>query len=162
MPHPSKGKVAHRGKRISRTEFARLWLDPKVTVAGIAAQLEISKSAVLCRAAARKLPKRMEAGVIIRPRKITDPEFPAMYQARVRTCDLCALYDVSHPMLNRTAKRLGIPKRNLKNGGGSITLEEYRAMKLREAMAATARDERSRWGLAGMIDGTATSGRWAA
>lgn len=81
-----------------------------------------------------------------------------MYLARVRTSDLCALYDVAHTTPKRTAKRLGLPRRDLKNGSSSITLEEYRAAKVRDAMAASARQERAEWSLAGMVDSAATSG----
>lgn len=162
MPHPTKGRKAPRGKVISGAEFARLWLDRTVTVKQIGDLLGISSEAVCSRANTRGLPGRTDAGIIIRKKKINDEEFAALYQARVRTADLCAKYGVTHPRIGRTADRLKIPRRNLYDGNGSITLAEYEAMKLRAAMAATAKVERGHWKNAEMVDGSARTGRWAA
>lgn len=162
MAHPSKGQKAKRGKKMAPAEFARLWLDSAIRVCEIAKLLGISSEAVCSRARTRNLPNRTEAGIVIRPRKIDAAVFAELYQAMVGTKDLCAFFKVSHPMIGRTADRLKIPRRALRKGAASISIEEYRANKLRTAMATTAEIERGHWKNAEMVDGQARVGRWAA
>lgn len=143
----SKGKTARRGRKISEARFRALWLDPMVRSEDIAALLDITPSAVRFRAKARGLGRKP----LLRDKRITDPEFPALYLGGVSGRDLCALYGCTHPRLHRTADRLGLPRRNLR-GRKELTLAQYREVALQARMKAAARAEQAALARADMVD----------
>lgn len=150
--------VANRGKMVSNAEFKRLWLDRSNTVAEIGSMLGISGSAVTCRAIIRGLGPR-DCGPL--PSISDDVQFRAMWIARVAMCEIARELGVHVNTVRNHAIRLGLKRRS---GGRStaISMAQFRHQQAVARLAETAQAERAQWALAEMIDGRASSGRWAA
>lgn len=140
-----------RGKTVSEAEFRRLWLDRSLTIKSIAIDLDITAQAVRFRAKSRGLdPRRGYPREMVQA--IRDPEFARMWNAGVRTCDLVALYQVSHMTVPKTARRLGLPPRGKSFAHRGITLDEYRQSQIAARMSVVAANERSAFRVANMVD----------
>lgn len=132
--------TAHRGKTVSRAEFARLWNDHSLTCSEIGSRLGISAQAVRFRALARNLPERprypRERFHLVRPEQ--EAEFASMWTAGVGVYDMADHFGTKHQRIGRTAVRLGLPKRDLTRWN-KITIEQWR--ELARHMAEVAAEE---------------------
>lgn len=139
MAGPSrKGVPRGRGKVMSEAAFARLWADDTVTINEIAARLGVCRQAVSIRAAVRGLPPRK--GRYKRPRvEDQHPDIAPMWRANVGLRDMAAHFGCSHTAIIKAADRLGLPKRS-GTRWDMISVEDYLALRLRIAMAASARE----------------------
>jgi hypothetical protein len=153
MANVLKGKKAPRGKQITAAQFKQLWMNPDLRAKDIAVELGISTSAVISRARTRGLPDRKQLGIVFRDRKIDDPEFADMYLSGVSLKDLYELYDCAHSVIARTAAKMMLPKQQ-RQSRSKISLDDYRALKLRSRMAAQAKIEAGHWRNAEMVDGS--------
>lgn len=133
---------AHRGKTMSRAEFARLWNDHSITVAEIGARLGISSQAVRFRALARDLPDRprypRERFHVVQPEQ--EAEFRSMWTAGVGVYDMAEHFRTNTQRIGRTAQRLGLPKRNLTRWN-KITIDEWRELDARQRLVEVAAAE---------------------
>jgi hypothetical protein len=162
-----KGIPRTRGALMSEAAFARLWSDPAVHVADIARTLGITRQAVAIRARVRGLPPRKGARKAVRDR-VEDrcPDFAALWTAGVGLVAMMEHLGCCHTAILKAAARLGLPKRRLTRWN-ALTMADYRATLLRDAMAASARETRAAMKLAEMVDGRDNgarnrSARWAA
>jgi hypothetical protein len=149
-----KGMPRGRGKLMAEATFASLWNDPAVHVTEIAERLGISRQAVAIRARVRGLPKR--AGWKSSHKRVEDdaPGLAEMWLANVGVTAMAAHFGCSHTGIMAAAERLGLPKRKLSRWD-AITVDDFRAAQLREAMARSAREEQAALRLAEMVDGIA-------
>lgn len=133
---------AHRGKTISRAEFAQLWNDHSVTVAKIGAHLGISPQAVCFRALARHLPDRprypRQRFHLVQPEQ--EAEFRSMWTPGVGVYDMASHFETNTRRIGRTAQRLGLPKRNLTRWN-KITIDEWCEIEARQRLAEVAAEE---------------------
>jgi len=138
---------AKRGKVMSRAEFARLWADKRLTVAQIGAAIGVSGAAVSGRAVTRGLPGRQMGPL---PAIRDDVKFREMWAAQVSIADMALFFGVNPKSIRNHVTRLGLPRRGAR--GTPITLDDYRAIKLRERMAEAARIEHAALINAEMVD----------
>jgi len=138
---------AKRGKAMSQAEFARLWADKRLTVAQIGAAIGVSGAAVSGRAVTRGLPGRQMGPL---PAIRDDVKFREMWAAQVSIADMALFFGVNPKSIRNHVTRLGLPRRGAR--GTPITLDDYRAIKLRERMAEAARIERGALINAEMVD----------
>jgi hypothetical protein len=137
--------TAHRGRRVSRAEFARMWMDQTITAAQIAETLDISVQAVRQRAITRGLPPRKGGGGC--RRKIDPLMCRLMWSANVGLADMAAFFDV-HPIgLARRARIWGFPPRDC-NRWNATPIAAF-------LMARSAAETRGAMKMAEMVDGTA-------
>lgn len=134
--------TAHRGKKVSGAEFARLWNDHGMTLAEIGARLEISEQAVRSRAATRGLPARprypRERFHLIGPGQVAD--FASMWRSCVGRLEMAKHFGTNEQRIGTTAARLGLPKRELTRWN-KITIEQWRERELARKMAEAAAEE---------------------
>lgn len=151
---------ARRGKRISEAEFRRLWEDRTLTVEQIGKMLDITESAVTCRAKARGLAprgnskkhkqsfqgKRLEA-------------LRVLYIAGVRRQDIADAFGVHEQTVGKAVARLGLTPRGKASSHQSITLDEWKQLAMRDALARSARIEQDAIILSEMADYLPGGGR---
>lgn len=138
-----KGQKPHRGKTVTVAEFRRMWHDPELTVDDIARALNVCRRSVWQRARHRGMPDRT---TIIKPgpKPTLDAAAEAMWRACVRGEDIAALYGVNVSTIHMHVHRKGIERsRQVDRWHPAITLSDYRAAQLREAMAASAKAEQA-------------------
>ncbi len=140
--------------QISQGHFKRLWLNPELTTRAIAAQLGVSKQAVLSRAKYYDLPRRIHIAKRIEGGEL----FAEMWAAGVPMYGINAHFKRGKNWADRCAKRAGLPSRG-KGWTGKISVEDFMADRLRKRMEASARADRAQWRNAEMVDGK--SGNWA-
>ena len=150
----------HRGKQVTTAEFRRMWYDQSMTVADIARALDICTRSVWQRARHRGLPPRttfIKPG----PAATLDADAEAMWQACVCADDVAAAYGITasavHMHMHRRRIRRGRP---VNRWHKAITIAEYRALQLRLALAASARETAAAMRDAEMIDNFQVA-RWA-
>lgn len=147
-----KGQPRNRGKLMSEASFARLWGDPAVSLRELAELLGVSRQAVSIRARVRGLPPRVGPGTSCRPRiEDSAPELAAMWNANVGLRAMADHFDCCHTAVLKAASRLGLPKRHLTRWH-LISVADFRALQLREAMAASARETLGHMACAEMLD----------
>lgn len=154
----TKGQKPHRGKQVTVAEFRRMWFDPAMTVTDIAAALDICARSVWQRARHRGLPDRT---TIIKPgpKPTLDAAAEAMWRACVRSEDIAAAYGVNVSTVHQHVHRQGIKRqRPVDRWHPAITMAEYRALQLRAAMAASARESEAALRLSEMVDGRYNGG----
>jgi hypothetical protein len=141
--------------RISRAAFAAMWDDPTVTTDEIAARFGLHRSSVTPYGRRLGLPKRKPGRKVI----LSDPKlFQEMWVAGVSSPDIAAHFGISKNYPVGIAQQMGLPKR--KQGGHyAITIADFQAIKLREAMAASARAEQNAMAEAGMLHGYRDPGK---
>lgn len=147
------GQKPPRGKQVTFAEFRRMWFDPSLTVADIARALGICNRSVWQRAKHRGMPDRTS---IIKPgpKPTLDAAAEALWRACVRAEDIAALYGVKVSTVHMHVHRNKVQRsRKVSRWNPAISLADYRAMQLREAMAASAREEEAALALAEMRDG---------
>jgi hypothetical protein len=144
---PGKAK---RGKRVSVSEFRKMWFDPGLTLADIGAALGICERAVWQRAHHRGLPAR--TGVMGLRREQFDDEFPAMWRYGVMAEEIAAHYGVSVSACHMKARRAGVSRDDrITRWNPGRTMAEFREHDLAERMAARA-----------AVDRKAVAEHWAA
>lgn len=154
-----KGIPRPRGKIMAEATFARMWGDPAIPINAIAAMLGVSRQAVSIRAKTRGLPPRLGSGTTARNRIEDDnPELAVLWRANVALADIAAHFGCSHTAVIKAAARLDLPKRS-RSRWHKITLADFRAEQLRQAMAADAEKCRIQFKAAEMVDGF-RPGRW--
>lgn len=145
------------GKRISDAEFRRLWADLSITVAEIGERLGIGQTAVSSRARTRKLPPRpARNGVtpVCNPAVLT-----RLWLADVPILEIAGALGCDEKTVRNTRRRLGLPERGPGKRKTAVSLSDYRALQLRNALAARAREEQAALRNAEMVDGRQDA-RW--
>lgn len=133
--------------RVPRSEFAAVWNDPTVTTDQIAARFGMHRSYVSEYGRKIGLPPRKTG---TKP-KICEATFTRMWMAGIATRDMALALGMCRTHSTYMARRLGLPKRQ--RFSKSISLDDYRAAQLREAMAASAKETHAALRLAEMVDG---------
>lgn len=148
---PVKGIKPNRGKQVTVAEFRRMWADPSLTIEDIANHLGVCSRSVWQRAKYRGLPGR--GHIVAKAKCVFDDEFAAMYQARVYSADLAQHYGCTVSNVEKHSRRLGVKRsRRMTRWDKGLTIADYRALQLREAMAASARETLGHMACAEMLD----------
>lgn len=135
--------------RFSRAAFEAMWFDDNLTTDQIAARIGVARTSVSVLGRRMGLPARKTGA----KRKVDAVLFTALWNARVSTAEICKAMRLggrNYPGV--IAQSLGLPKRP-QGMRGTITWDDYRAMQLRETMAASARETRQALILCEMLDG---------
>ncbi len=138
-----KGQKPPRGKRVTTAEFKRMWFDPALTLDDIGRSLGICNRSVWQRAKHRGMPPRP---TIIKPGPAPSLDEAAedMWRACVLAEDIAAAYGVTVSTVHMHVHRKGVKReRKLSRWHPGISLDQYRQMKLGEALAERARHEQS-------------------
>lgn len=138
-------------RRIPAETIRRVWRDPSLTTAQAAAAVGLSRSNLWRRAMALGEAPRPEG---TRP-VITDadaPLFGRLWLAGVMAREIARHFGCHHLTVSVTARRLGLPPRRMGGRQAGLTLEDFRALGLRERLAAAARAEDAARREAGLID----------
>lgn len=144
------------GKTISEAEFRRLWDDPSITVAQIGERLGIRQTAVSSRAKTRNFPPRPARGT----KPICDvAQLTRMWLAGVAIPGIAEALGCNEKTVRNTRVRLGLPERSPGRWKASIGLADFRAVQLRDALAARAREEQAAMINAEMVDNFQALGR---
>lgn len=155
MTGPCAGKPRNTGKRISEAEFRRLWSDLTITVAEIGERLGICQTAVSSRAKTRGFPAR-PAGT---SKPVCDPKaLTRLWNDGVSISGIAKALGCHEKTVRNTRKRLGLPQRGAGRWKSTVSLDDYHAMQLRAAMAASARETEAAIDLCEMRDGRRTGG----
>lgn len=146
----------NRGRKVSEAEFRRLWGDLSLSEAQIGQMLGISQTAVSSRAMTRGLPRRPASGGAI---VITDNTlFRRLLLAGLRYADIAERMGCNEKTVRNHRKRLGLPGRG-EGKRATMTLADFDALQLRNALAARAREEQAALRNAEMVDGRQDA-RW--
>lgn len=124
----------------SVAEFKRLWLDPGMTKARIAARFGMARVQVQLHARRLGLPPRRTGAP---PVYTFGPEFDAMWRARVMAREMASVYGCAPTLIHKEAERRGYGPRG--RAGPRLTLAQFR-------LAETARAEQAALRLAEMVD----------
>lgn len=116
-----------RGRRTSHAEFSRLWADVSLSIRDIGNLIGVSQQAVAYRANTRGLPPRGQACTIHRFKKISGPEFDAMWRAGVGRRAMAAHFGCCGKSVGNEAIRRGLPERHI-NWRSAITVAQFRVM----------------------------------
>lgn len=133
--------------RIPRAAFVAMWNDQTVTTDQIAARFGMHRSTVSTYGQRIGLPPRKTGAKV----KVCEATFAALWHASVATSEIAAAMGMCRTHTTYLARRLGLPKRQGKRQ--VISLADYRAGLLREAMAASARETKAALLLSEMVDG---------
>ena len=136
----TKGKPRPTGKTVTEAAFRRMWNDPSLSVAEIGERLGICQQAVTQRAKVRGLPARKKRGG--QP-VVDEARFRKLYAAGVAMTEIARLMGFDRKTAHNTVVRLKLPRRGSGKPKQWLTLADYRAAQLREAMAASARAEQA-------------------
>lgn len=138
--------------RISRARFTEMWLG-HVHGDAIAAAFGIDRSTVTKFAKRFGLPLRTQRKCArwVIPFDRSD-EFAAMWRAWVKTDEIARHFGCNCKTVENHAKRLGLPAKGRGNPERFLSLADFRALQLREAMARSAAETRAQMKLADMID----------
>lgn len=142
-----------QGRRISRAAFVEAWNNPDLTTEDIAAMFGVYRTSVSHMGQRRGLPPR-KCGA--KPKVQREP-FASLWLAGVSTLDIAKAIGVSRNYTGVLARRFGLSNRP-QGARDVISIEDFRALQLREAMAASAREEQAALALAEMVDGRRTGG----
>lgn len=144
------GMSANRGKRISEAEFRRMWDDLTLSERQIGVMLGITQTSVSSRAMTRGFPPRPARG----GRPVCDPDaLRRLWLAHVPIPDIAAALGCNEKTVRNTRKRLGLPERGPGQWARAVALDDYRALQLRIAMAASARETQAAMWDSEMVDG---------
>ena len=127
-------------REVDPDTLARLWNCHRISTDEIAQWLGVSRQAVGDRARRMGLP----SGAKVRKRLVRDEELRELWLAGVSTTDIAKLFGLaSRSCVSRAVLLAGLPRRKRGKGGkthggwiGTISLEEYRQIKLAERMKA--------------------------
>jgi hypothetical protein len=153
-----KGQRPHRGKTVTAAEFRRMWFDTSLTQADIAAALGIGVRALWQRARHRGMPPRTSITNAVRA---LDAEAEAMWRACVSAEEIAAAYGLTVSAVHKHVSRHKIRRgRRVTRWQPAISLGDYRAAQLGEAMAREAAVTRAAMRDSEMVD--RIGARWAA
>lgn len=143
-----KGKPRNTGRTVTLAEFRRMWEDLSISVAQIGQRLGISQQGVTQRAKSRGLPPRPKRGA----KPACDPaKLRRLYDADLSMKDIAAGLGCDRKTVHNYCVRLNLARR----GSGrrpKATIADFRAVHLREAMAASARETEAALRLSEMVD----------
>lgn len=146
------GQKPHRGKQVTVAEFRRMWFDSSMTVADIAKTLDICTRSVWQRARHRGLPLRTDL-IKPGPAPTLDRAAEAMWRACVRAEDIADAYGVTVSAVHQHMHRGKVDRqRVVSRWHPAMTLADFRAVQLREAMAVSARETVGAMACAEMLD----------
>jgi hypothetical protein len=136
-----------QGRRISRAAFVDAWNNPDLTTDDIAAMFGVYRTSVSRMGQTRGLPPRKTGA---KPR-ITREPFASLWLAGASTLDIARHLGVSRNYTGVLARRFGLQGRP--HGARTvISMDDCRALQLREAMAASARETLGHMACAEMLD----------
>lgn len=115
-------------KRIPNAEIRRVWMDPRLTTAEAAAEINLSRVNLWKRAKNLGLPPRKEG----RRPVIPEAELRVLWLADVLVRDIAALYQCPTNSVRQASKRIGLDRRP-RGCHETITLAEYRIRLIRQA-----------------------------
>lgn len=141
--------MAGRTLTFSRAAFTAAWNDPTLSREDIARRFDMSNMHTWRVARRFGLPPRLKGP---RLKKLPDAMIRKAWLAGVSVAEICEAAGIVCDTLYARLDRLGLHRR----GPGArpkMTMADFRAMQLREAMAATAREEEAALRLAEMVDG---------
>lgn len=115
-------------KRIPNSEIRRVWMDPSLTTAEAAAEINLSRVNLWRRAKNLGLPPRKDG----RRPVIPEAELRALWLADVLVRDIATLYRCPTNSVRQASKRIGLDRRP-QGRHETITLAEYRIRLLRQA-----------------------------
>lgn len=136
-----------QGRRINHAAFAKAWHNPDLTTEDIAAMFGVYRTSVSTMGQRRGLPPR-KCGA--KP-KLTREPFASLWLAGVGASDIAAALGVSRNYTGVLARRFGLPNRP-QGARNVISMADYRALQLRTALAASAREEQAALVLSEMVD----------
>ncbi len=136
-----------QGRRISRSAFVEAWNNPDLTTDDIAAMFGVYRTSVSHMGQRRGLPPRKTGA---KP-KIDREPFVSLWLAGVSTLDIAKHLGVSRNYTGVLARRFGLQGRP-QGARKVISMDDYRAMQLRAAMAASARETLGHMAMAEMLD----------
>jgi hypothetical protein len=136
-----------QGRRISRSAFVEAWNNPDLTTEDIAAMFGVYRTSVSHMGQRRGLPPRKTGA---KP-KIDREPFVSLWLAGVSTLDIAKHLGVSRNYTGVLARRFGLQGRP-QGARKVISVDDYRAMQLRAAMAASARETLGHMAMAEMLD----------
>jgi hypothetical protein len=93
----------------------------------IGEMLGVTQQSVAYRALVRGLPPRGQACTVYRYKKITSPEFSAMWLAGVGRTEMAAHFGCCGKSVGNEAKRRGLPERSI-NWRSAITVAQFRVL----------------------------------
>lgn len=144
-----------RSPSYSAVEFKRLCADEAFTIRQIAARLNMEMQGVRKHARRMGLPPRKGG----RRASVQWPaDFAAMWLANVGAPEIAERLGCHATMISRKARKMGLPDRRATRWN-IITIADYRALQLRNALAARAREEQAALRNAEMVDGRQDA-RW--
>lgn len=153
-----KGQRPHRGRTVTAAEFRRMWFDVTMTQEDIAAALDIGLRSVWQRARHRGMPPRTG---ITNAVCTLDAAAEAMWRARVSVEDIAAAYGLTVSAVHKHMRAGGIQRsRPVTRWRPAISIDDYRAAQLAEAMARDAAVTRQALFDSEMVDKIGR--RWAA
>lgn len=145
-----KGQRPHRGKTVTFAQFERMWHDTSLTQADIAAALGICVRAVWQRARHRGMPPRTG---ITNAVCTLDDAAEAMWRAGVDAGDIARSYGLTVSAVHKHMRTAGVQRgRPVTRWQPAISLADYRAAQLGEAMAREAAATRAAMMDAEMVD----------
>ena len=144
-----------QGRRIARAAFADAWNNPDLKTEDIAEMFGVYRTSVSHMGQRRGLPPRKGGPKA----KIQREPFSSLWLAGVSTLEIAKELGVTRNYTGVLARRFGLPGRPQGNRD-SISMADYRALQLRAALAASARETEAALRLAEMKDGDPR--RWAA
>lgn len=138
--------TVHRGISTTLAEFVALWSDRSLTLDQIGARLGISGQAVAHRAHSRGLPPRPA----IKPNQKFDRALlRELYIAGVSTAAIGALFGMTSTRVGKAARHMGL-SRPRATRHHPVTIADWRAEKLRQAMERDAQATRAAMRAMGM------------
>ena len=134
--------------RVSRAAFTAMWNNPLCTTDDMARAFGMHRSSVTPTGRRFGLPPRKQGVKPVIPRE----PFASWWMAGVGSADIARALDISRNYTTTLARRFGLPNRP-QGTRKVITLADFRAMQLRDAMAADAEKCRIQFAAAEMVDG---------
>lgn len=136
------------GHRIPRAAFAQAWNNPDLTTDDIAAMFGVHRSSISIMGPCRGLaPRKIGA----KPKHDREA-FARLWLAGVTTAEIAMHMSMARNYPGVLARSIGLPAR-WRGWRGGITMADYLAIRLRNALAARAREEQAALINAEMVDG---------
>ena len=134
-------------RKFNSAAFTAAWNNPDLTTDDIAAMFGVYRTSVSHMGQRRGLPPRKTGA---KP-KIDREPFVSFWLAGVSTLDIAKHLGVSRNYTGVLARRFGLQGRP-QGARKVISMDDYRAMQLRAAMAASARETLGHMAMAEMLD----------
>ncbi len=150
----TKGKPAHRGKKVSEAELRRMWSDMSMSQIEIARRLGISAPSLRKRAALRGFPPRDKS----RPWlvKLDHGRIVRLYRSGLSMHVIAKMLGCSQRSVRYALQKAEVPSRaRHRNAPGALKPEAW----IGRAMAASARETEAVLRLSEMVDGFRDPGK---